>query len=135
MELKSLLTKDSEVEIEYPGLEGFKLNVAYLSRDAMLNIRKKCTVTKFNKKTRQPEEEVDDVLFSKVYTDAVIKGWSGLKYKYLKELVPVDLSAISDTEKELVYTPDNASELIKNSIALDSWLGEVVSDVENFNKT
>ena len=34
---------------------------------------------KFDKKTRQPEEKLDEDKFLVEYCKAVIKGWSGLK--------------------------------------------------------
>ena len=52
--LKTLLVPSKAVEVEYPGLPGFKINVAFLSRETLQSIRKKSTKTAF--KNRQPVE-------------------------------------------------------------------------------
>ena len=63
--------------------------------------------TKFDKKTRQPEETLDEEKFIVEYCKAVIKGWSGLKYRYLEELLLVDVGDL-DPDDTLPYTQDNA---------------------------
>lgn len=132
--LQSLLTPEKVVEVDYPGFEGFKLKVAFLSREEIIKIRKKCTVTKFDKRTRQPVDELDEELFLKTYVSAIIKGWSGLKFKYLQDLMLVDLSTVEDVEKELEYNQDNALVLMKNSQELDGFVTDITSNLANFTK-
>jgi len=62
MELKSLIASDREVELEHPdaSFEGFTVKLAYASKDDLKKIRDKCITLKFNKKTRQQEEEIDE---------------------------------------------------------------------------
>ena len=132
--LQSLLTPEKVVEVDYPGFEGFKLKVAFLSREEIIKIRKKCTVTKFDKRTRQPVDELDEELFLKTYVSAIIKGWSGLKFKYLQDLMLVDLSTVEDVEIELEYNQDNALVLMKNSQELDGFVTDITSNLANFTK-
>ena len=108
--------------------------MCYLGRDELLKLRKKCVTTKYDKKTRQPEETLDEDRFLTEYCKAVIKGWSGLKYRYLEELLLVDVSEL-DPEDELVYTQDNAELLMKNSTTFDNWVTETVGELENFTGT
>lgn len=133
MDLSNFITKDSNIEIEFPGCEGFMVSLSYLSREELLKIRKKCIKIVINKK-RQPTEDVDEELFLKTYIPAVVRGWSGLKLSYILELVPADIGDI-DPEKELDYTKENAIQLMSNSTVFDSWVSEVISDVGNFNKS
>ena len=132
--LQSLLTAEKVVEVDYPGFDGFKLKIAFLSREEIIKIRKKCTVTKFDKRTRQPVDELDEELFLKTYVSAIIKGWSGLKFKYLQDLMLVDLSTVEDVEKELEYNQDNALVLMKNSQELDGFVTDITSNLANFTK-
>jgi hypothetical protein len=132
--LQSLLTPQKVVEVDYPGYEGFKLQVAFLSREEIIKIRKRCTVTKFDKRSRQPVDELDDELFLKNYVTAVVKGWSGLKFKFLQELMLVDLSSVQDLEAELEYNEENALVLLKNSSEVDNFITEVTGDLANFTK-
>lgn len=128
--LKSLLVPSKAVEVEYPGMPGFKVNVAFLSRETLLNIRKKSTKQTF--KNRQPVEEFNEDLFLQLYVENAVKGWSGLKLKYLEQLAPVDLTG-QDMEAELKYTAENALYLMKNSSNFDGFISEQVSDLGNFS--
>ena len=129
--LSSLLTPSKTVTLDFPGFTGTTVDLCYLGREELLKLRKKCVSTKFDKKTRQPEEVLDEDKFLIEYCRAVIKGWSGLKYRYLEELLLVDISNL-DPEDVLPYTQDNAELLMKNSTAFDSWVTDTVGDLENF---
>ena len=129
--LASLMTPSKTVTIDFAGYKGFSVDLCYLSREEMVKLRKKCVTTKFDKKTRQPQEVLDEDRFITEYVKGVIKGWSGLKYRYLEELLLVDVSSL-DPDDELLYTQDNAELLMKNSTDFDTWVTETVSDLENF---
>lgn len=132
LSLKSLLVPSKTVEVDYPGFNGFKINVVFLSRETLVGIRKKATKTSF--KNRQPVEELDDKLFLQLYVNACIKGWSGLKLSYLEQLAPVDLTG-QDPEDELSYDQDNALFLMQASANFDSFISETVTELSNFTKT
>ena len=132
--LKSLLTPSKTVEFEYPGIDGFLINVCYLSRESLLKLRNKCVSQKFNKKTIGFEEVLDDDKFLDEYTKAVIKGWKGLSYKYLDSLLLVSEDVKKKTG-ELPYTEENAVVLMQNSTDFDQWIAEITGDLENFTKS
>src|SRR6056300_183018 len=127
--LKSLLTPSKTVEFDYPGLDGFKVKLCYLSREELVKLRNRCVSQVFNKKTRQFEEKIDDDKFLKEYTSGVIKGWSGLKLKFLKHLLLVN--EVEDEEYELPFNEENVEILMKNSGDFDQWVTEMVGDLEN----
>ena len=129
--LASLMTPSKTVTIDFPGYKGMTVDLCYLAREELLKLRKKCVTTKFSKKTRQPEEELDEEKFLTEYCKAVIKGWKGLKFRYLEELLLVDVSNL-DLDDELPYTKDNAELLMKNANNFDTWVTETVGDLENF---
>tara|TARA_Y100000356_G_scaffold8593_1_gene6180 strand:- start:2260 stop:2703 length:444 start_codon:yes stop_codon:yes gene_type:complete len=131
MELKSLIVDSKSTWVEFPGLDGFEVELANLSRKELIALRKKCTTNKFNRKTRAFEESLDDNKFIKEFTEATVKGWKGLKLKYLEDLLLVDLKN-NDIESELEYSTENAEQLVENSNEFDNWLNEVVFDLENF---
>ena len=131
MDLKSLLVDSKTTWVEFPGLDGFEVELANLSRKELVNLRKKCTTNKFNRKTRAFEESLDDEKFVKEFAEATVKGWKGLKLSYLEDLILVDLEG-QDLSQEMEYTPDNALVLVENSSEFDNWLNEVVFDLENF---
>ena len=131
--LSSLMTPSKTVQIDFPGYEGFRVLVCYLAREELVKLRKKCIITKFNKRTHQPEEELNEDKFLVEYSKAVIRGWTGFKYSYLEELLLVDVSSF-DPDDELPYTQDNAETLMKNSNGFDTWLTETASELENFTE-
>lgn len=131
MELKSLLVDSKTVWVEFPGLDGFEVELANLSRKELVALRKRCTQNKFNRKTRAFEESLDDNKFVKEFTSATVKNWKGLQLSFLEDLVLVDLQG-QDGKKEMEYSDENAIQLVENSSEFDNWLNEVVFDLENF---
>ena len=131
MELKSLLVDSKTAWVDFPGMDGFEVELANLSRKELVNLRKRCTTNKFDRKTRMFNEELDETKFVTEFSGATVKGWKGLKLKYLEDLILVDLKG-QDKESEMPYTQENAEVLVENSQEFDNWLNEVVFDLENF---
>jgi hypothetical protein len=131
MELKSLLVDSKTTWVEFPGLDGFEVELANLSRKELIALRKRCTSNKFNRKTRAFEESLDDEKFLEHFTNATVKGWRSLKLKYLEDLVLVELGS-NDPNTLLPYTAENAQQLVENSNEFDNWLNEVVFDLDHF---
>ena len=131
MDLKSLLVDSKTTWVEFPGLNGFEVELANLSRKELTNLRKKCTMNKFNRKTRQFEDELNDEKFVIEFTLATVKNWKGLQLGYLQDLLLVDLKG-QDRTSEMTFSEENAQELVENSTEFDNWLNEVVFDLENF---
>lgn len=134
VDLNNIISNNKVISVEHPELEGFVVDVSYISRERMKKVMEKCTTTKYNRSTHKPEEEVDQDLFLKIYVKELIKGWKGLKFKYLPELVPVDVD-LDGNDDELDYDENQALTLMKNSTEFDNWLSNVIADVRNFNKS
>jgi len=131
MELKKLVVDSKATWIDFAGLEGFSVQVANLSRKELTAMRKKCTTSKFNRKSRQIEEVLDDERFVTEFSRKTIKGWKGLTLEHLETLILVDTEG-QDLTKELEFTEENAEVLVSQSAEFDTWLNEVVFDLENF---
>ncbi len=131
MELKKLVVDSKAMWIDFAGLEGFSVEVANLSRKELNGIRKKCTTTKFNRKTRAAEEVLDDEKFVTEFARKSIKNWKGLTLAHLETLILIETDG-ADLSKEVEYTEENAEVLVSQSSEFDTWLNEVVFDLENF---
>ena len=131
--LKSLMTPSKTVEFDYPGCDGFKVQLCYLAREELVKLRTRCVSQVFNRKTRGYEEQMDDDKFLTEYTKAVIKGWSGLKLKYLKNLLLV--GEIENEDATLPFNSENVETMMKNSADFDTWVTEMVGDLENFTNS
>ena len=129
--LKKLMVDSKSAWVDYPEFDGFKVEVATLARQELINLRKSCTVSKFDRKTHTKVEELDEKKFIRRFTDATVKDWSGLKYKYLEMMIPVDISSVNPDE-EMPYSPEDAVLLVSNSSDFDTWLNEAVFDLDNF---
>jgi|TARA_Y100000401_G_C8224315_1_gene174899 hypothetical protein len=131
MELKSLLVDSKTAWVEFPGLEDFEVELANLSRKELINLRKRCTTNKFDRKTRMFNEELDESKFVVEFSKATVCGWKGLKLGYLEDLILVDLKG-KNKDDLLPYSEENAKLLVENSQEFDNWLNEVVFDLDNF---
>lgn len=133
MDLKKLVVDSKAVWVDFAGLDGFSVEVANLSRKELNRVRKICTTSKFNRKTRQLEEILDDDKFVVEFTKATVKGWKGLTIEHLEGLLLIDAGE-NDKGSEVPYTQENAEILVGQSSEFDTWLNEVVFDLENFRR-
>ena len=131
MELKKLVVDSKAKWIDFSGLDGFSVEIANLSRKELTGIRKKCTITKFNRRSRVAEEILDDEKFITEFTRKTVKNWKGLTLAHLETLILVDTEG-QDLNKEVDYSEENAEVLVSQSSEFDTWLNEVVFDLDNF---
>tara|TARA_R110002167_G_scaffold82129_1_gene224296 strand:+ start:638 stop:1090 length:453 start_codon:yes stop_codon:yes gene_type:complete len=131
MDLKKLMVDTKAVWVDFPGLSGFSVEVANLSRKELNGLRKRCTGQKFDRKTRAVSETLDEDKFVIEFTLATIKNWKGLTLDHLSSLLLIDTSN-QDLNKELEYSIENAETLVSSSTEFDTWLNEVVFDLDNF---
>lgn len=134
MNLKSLMVDTKSAWVSYPGMDGFEVEVTNLGRERLVALRKSCVETKFDRKSRIPLEELNEKKFIREFTGATVKNWKGLKFEYLEQLMLVDISELNP-EDELPFTVDDAALLVANSADFDTWLNEVVFDLDNFRST
>ena len=133
--LKSLMTPSKTVEFDYPGCEGMKVSLCYLAREELLKLRSRCVQQVFNKKTRSYEEKMDDDTFLTEYTKSVIQNWKGCKLGFAKNMLLLGDMTPADEEKELEFTQENVEVLMRNSQDFDTWVTEMVGDLENFTQS
>ena len=132
--IKNLIAKETVTTMEFPEIDGFFVDLVYLNREDLMKIRNRSLTFKFNKRTRQREEEVDNDKFLDAYAEKAIKGWKGLKYKHLPMLMPADISA-ANPEEEIEYSTEESIELLKNSTLFDQFITDAMNDFESFSKT
>ena len=131
MDLKKLVVDTKSTWIEFAGLEGFEVEVANLSRKELNGLRKRCTTSKFSRKTRMVEEILDEDKFVVEFSRATVLNWKGLTLDHLQTLLLVE-TGDEDLTKEVEFSVDNAEVLVSQSSEFDTWLNEVVFDLENF---
>ena len=130
--IKNLVAKETTSWVEFPDIDGFEIQLAYLNRDDLMKIRTRSLTFKFNKRTRQREEEVDNDKFLEAYAEKSIKDWRGLKAKHLPILFPADISSM-DPDENIEYDEEDALELLKNSTIFDQFITDCMNDFEQFS--
>lgn len=128
-----MLVKDTSSWVEFPDIPGFEVNLRFVSREDLLKIRAASLTYKFNKRTRQREEEVDNVKFLEQYAQHAIADWKGLKIKHLPSLMPVNIAGMNP-EELVEFTSEDAVELLRNSPIFDQFVTDSLSDFEQFSK-
>lgn len=128
-----MVAKETSTWVEFPDIDGFEVNLRFLTREDLLKIRSASLTYKFNKRTRQREEEVDNDKFLENYSKRAIAGWRGLQVKHLPLLLPVDISEMN-SEEAIEYDEEEALELLKNSTIFDQFVTDTMNDFEQFSK-
>ena len=49
--IKNLIAEQSSVWVEYPDIDGFEVNLKYLTREDLMKVRNAALTYKFNKRT------------------------------------------------------------------------------------
>jgi hypothetical protein len=128
------MATETVVDVEFPDIEEFVISLVYLNREDLMKIRNASLTFKFNKRTRQREEEIDNDKFLAAYCERAIKGWKGLKVKHLPLLLPVDISG-DDVEEPIDYSKEEALSLITNSTVFDQFITDTMNEFEQFSIT
>jgi hypothetical protein len=131
--IRNLVAKETTTWVEFPDIDGFEVNLRYLTREDLMKIRNQSLTYKFNKRTRQREEEIDNDKFLDHYAEKAIVGWKGLKVKHLPVLLPVDISSM-DANENIDYSEEEALELLRSSTVFDQFVTDAMNDFEQFSK-
>ncbi len=118
--IKKVVAKETTSWVDYPEIDGFKVELVYLNREDLMKIRNRALTYKFNKRTRQREEEIDNDKFLEGYAEKAIRNWSGLKAKHLPDLLPADISDM-DPEEDI-------------ETVFDQFITDCMNDYESFSK-
>lgn len=132
MLLKDIIVSTKTVDVEFPGLEGFSVKIAAVSREVSRKLKEDSEISKIDPRLKIAVTELDEDKFMTLFANAAVKGWKGLKFKHMSELLLVDQSKIEDLEAEVPYNQENVVELLKHSQIFDSWINEQVFSIDRF---
>ena len=131
--IKSFIAQETTSWIEFPDIDGFEVHLRFLSREDLVKVRNQSLTFKFNKRTRQREEEIDNDRFLEGYSAKAILGWRGLKIKHLPMLLPVDISG-ANAEETVEWSEEEAKDLLQSSSIFDQFITDAMNDFEQFSK-
>lgn len=125
------MVTDKTVDVQFPDSDTFYVSLAYLSREKLVKVRNRSLVVKFNKRSRQREEEVDNDKFLEEYARAVVKSWRGLTIRELSKMMPIETTG-ANLEQDVPYSEEDALELLRNSTIFDQFVTDTMNDFEVF---
>jgi len=133
MKISDYAIKKAEIEVPFLELDNVYITIAKLANEDIIELRKQCSLGKrLNTITKTWEEHIDNERFLRLYADAVIIDWKGLKGKHLLDLLMIKLPAES-LEEDVECTSDNKYTLLDSSTDFDSFLTSILGDVTVFN--
>ena len=125
------MIQEKVTTVDFPELDGFKVDICFVSKEKQAKIRQQSLVVKYNKRSRTREEEVDSDKFLELYAELVIKGWSGLTVRALSTLLPIETAGL-DPKEDVPYSPEDALLLLKNSTIFDQFITDTLNDFSKF---
>lgn len=151
MELKNLVTqtnKELVANIEYDldeFDEGIVFSIRYIDRNEFQKLNNDCTKIVFNKKTHRPESSLDDDKLRTRFVDQCVTGWSGMTFKKLSNLVPIDPEAFKEAvaegkkakqkitiDSEVAYDKNLLTVVMQKAFGLENWLTTQATNLSNF---
>jgi hypothetical protein len=115
----------------YPGIPGFEVKLAYVSKQHMIQITESCTSRTYNKDERRLEEKIDRDKISRHWSEKVVLGWKGLTLRGFQSLFPIDV-AIGDEDKEVIDSLENRMVLLWNSFDFENWCLAIATSPDHF---
>lgn len=135
LDLSRLAINTKKVEFDFPGLEGFKVSLNYLSRNALEKLRDDSMVQKVDSETGFPYKDLDRDLYIKNYVSRAVAGWKGFTYNHLAHLMLIDESQVEDMDEEIEFDTDTAITLVTNSERFDTWVTTTLRKLDNFRSS
>lgn len=129
--LQSVMVDTKRAWVSFPGISGFEVELATISRPALMKLRKSCMHSKFDKKLRAPIEQLDEDKFISEFARATIKDWKGLTLGKLEDLLPIDLKGQSP-DTDVPFSLADAELMLKHSPDFETWVNDSVFDLDNF---
>jgi len=120
--IKSIKLNTKTIDLNFPEYPTFVVQIGYLSTELSRKMYKESYVTKLDPESGVPFEEVDNNVFAEQFCRHAIKGWSGLTYEILSNLMLIEIPDDVDPSVEIDYSPENALALYLESVALNRWV-------------
>lgn len=131
-----MLKDKIEAWIEVAGYPGFEVHLNYLARTEIDKIRKKATTSKFDRRSHQKVDDIDSDLFVATLVKSCIKNWKGFTLEYCAKLLPIEVpEGVDPKVTDIEFTEENAQALVKESPEFDTWLNEVIFDLDHFRSS
>lgn len=127
--LKTIAVNTKEVDVAYPGIDGFVLTVRYISRpkskEILAGAQKNVLVN------GRAVQELDTDKFNHDFVTNAIVGWKGLTIGGLDKLMLIDTEGL-DPNDPVEFNIDNAMTLMESSQAFEDFINSTVFSLDQF---
>lgn len=131
MNLKDLSIETKSVSVPFEALPGLTVTVGYMSKPVTRRLAKESTESKMDG-GGNIVSDFNQEKFMEAFCKEAVKGWEGLTYRMVSQLMLIDESHIEDMDKLVEFSDDNALHLLKESTIFDNWINERVNDLATF---
>ncbi len=131
MQLKDLVEKEKgSVSGWATFMEGFDVELQFVERKTLQEMRRKCTRTIW--RSHQPVEELDEERFYKMLAGHIL-GWRGLNEDVLRKLFPLP-DGFSLDGLEVPCDDANKSYMLQDAYGFDDFVFKHLTDLETLKQ-
>jgi len=131
--IDSTVMKGVSIWKAYDGLPGFEVNLAYVSKQHMIQIFETCSVRTWDRESRQFIEKADREKVAKHWAKKVVLGWRGLTLEKFQKLFPIEVLPEQRT-LEVEPSEENRIALLWNSADFENWCLATATSPEQFEQ-
>ena len=125
-----LMVKTEEVKTIWVNfIDNFEVELKYLPRSELQKIAKRSTVSGWER--HQKVDKLDDDNYLRNFVEKTMVSWRGLTQKTLAKIIPVK---VTNPDEELIFSVENAFQLLKNAYDLDTFVTNAVMDLSRFTE-
>ena len=122
----------STIEFSCPYIKEFFVSITYANRMVLQEIRDASREVRFDPRTRERQEELNEDKLREQYASRLIKSWRGLTPRKLQKLLPGLITEDKDLDNEIPYTKDVGIALFESSLEFTAWVDCFATTVENY---
>jgi len=132
MKIADLITEDKQATFVYNDTD-FKVRLRLLDTKRVNKISKVATTKQYNREVKAYLDEIDPEKYNNAVAAEAIVDWEGLTLDTLATIVPIAEEDMENAaETELVFSVENAQELVNHSPEFGAWLVERVVSLDSF---
>lgn len=116
---------------------GISFEVNFMSKARFKVLTDQCSSLVYNAESKTHQPKIDTKKLAAAYVEQAVKGWKGVTPKSLAAIAPVELSNLTEEQRntELAYSADSMKFLVESTFELDTFLQEVTMNPALFNQT
>ena len=134
--LKDLALPEAKLNerMVWVNFKGCEFQIRYISKATLQAIAESCKVAVFDPKKGGRSVTLEPDKFVAGLANAIVKNWNKVTPRTLTTLYPMDLSGLSEEEKDkpIEFNSDNLLEVLLKANSLDDFLQECATEAGLF---